>query len=258
MQLFAIDKQGQLVAAGQAESQADYRCIECDGIIRRRSGPHRQPHFFHLRESHSCFLSGKGMAHLQIQCRLWQLLPKGECQLEHRFSAIGRIADVAWLPQRLIFEVQCSPISPEEIAARNRDYASVGFQVVWILHDSQYNKRRVSAAEQLLSDRIHYFSNMNAEGQGEIYDQFDLKKEGRRIIKMGKLNVNLSEPKERSDSYLRPAWPLHFAGDLLDQANETYLQEALAIQRSLHPPFYRRLMRPFKLILQILLERACR
>jgi competence protein CoiA len=263
MQLFALNQESQLIGARHADRRADYRCLECGGAMRRRAGPHRQPHFFHMRESASCFLSGKGMVHLQIQCHLWQLLPKGECELEKRFESIGRIADVAWLPKKLIFEVQCAPIHPTEVAARQRDYASLGFHLVWILHDTLYNQRRVSGAELYLDKELHYFSNIDAEGVGEIYDQFDIKKRQRRILRMGRLPVDLSQPKERAVTQLRPTWPLHFAGDLLDISDDSaYAKEAYLHLKRLQPTFYKRLLeilgRPYRLLFQMLLESTCK
>jgi competence protein CoiA len=249
MQLFALDIFGHPISAREATGHIDYRCLECDSTVRKRSGPHRQPHFFHLRESPSCFLSGKGMVHLQIQWRLFELFPRGECELEYRFPSLGRIADVVWLPQRLIFEVQCSSISREELAARNRDYASLGFQVVWILHDSRYNQRLLSSAEQELKEKVHYFSNIDQEGNGLIYDQFDVKKRNRRTVKLGKLPIDLSCPKTS------PQRPLYFAGDLHDLKKDSpYILEAKKFQT----PFWKILLRPYQILLQIVLEWACK
>ena len=267
MQLFALDSQDQLTSALKADKSQDYFCFECQGIVRRRGGPHRQPHFFHLGQTAHCHLSGKGMAHLQIQCRLAELL--GESVLEQRFPSIGRIADVAWISEGLIFEVQCSPISAEEIAARNSAYATLGFQVVWILHDRQFNQRKVSSAESFLADSIHYFSNMNANGQGIIYDQFDIKKRGRRLKKLPPLPVDLSQPMKHESREIRTKWPLYFSGDLIDlhrRGSSRYLDEMKFLQsvpkitlgRRCLGLFEKWVSRPYRLLFQMLLERSCR
>jgi competence protein CoiA len=259
MQLFALDEQGQLLSASGANRGVDYLCLECQGVVRRRSGPHRQPHFYHLAPVTACHLSGKGMAHLQIQCYLSQLLPLGEAFVEHRFPQIGRIADVAWVSRGLIFEIQCSPISSEEIAARNRDYGSLGYQVIWILHDSQFNRRRLSAAEMELEGGIHYFSNMDAEGRGIIYDQFDVKQEGRRVKKLTPLPVDLSQPKSISKPVLRATWPLHFAGDLIDMSDSSaYYQQMMTLRVHFYEKWFTKLYSIYREIFQMLLEWACR
>ncbi|MCE5316355.1 MAG: hypothetical protein LLG04_03200 [Parachlamydia sp.] len=255
MQLFALDQDNHPVAARHASKKRDYICLECQAAVRCRSGPHRQAHFFHLKPSATCKLSGKGIEHLQVQCRLRQLLPEGECFLEHRFPELGRIADVAWLPRRLIFEIQCSPISSEEIAARNRDYASLGFQVIWILHDKRYNQRRVSEAEQGLKDQMHYYTNIDAEDKGQIYDQYETCTGSFRLKRSLPVAVDLSQPKENRERLFRPNWPLHFAGDLVDRQFRPSLQkETLSLAGSL----FKWLLGWYDQFLQTLLERSCK
>ena len=53
--------------------------------------------------------------HRFIQEKLQALLPPGEAQIEYSFPLIGRIADIAWIQKKVIIEVQCSPISLEEV-----------------------------------------------------------------------------------------------------------------------------------------------
>lgn len=244
MQLFALDQESHPVAARNANKKREYICLECQAAVRCRSGPHRQAHFYHIKPSSTCKLSGKGLEHCQIQCRLRQLLPEGECFLEHRFPELGRIADVAWLPRRLIFEIQCSPISADEIAARNRDYASIGYQVVWILHDNRYNKRRVTEAEQALKDHIHYFTNIDAMDKGLFYDQHERIKGSFRFYKSLPFPVDLSQPKEK---------PLHFAGDLIDRQFLPFETKSLNAVSS-----FKRLLGWYDKLLQTLLERSCK
>lgn len=253
MQLFALDQDSQAVLARNASKKRDYICLECQAAVRCRSGPHRQAHFYHLKPTVSCKLSGKGMAHLQAQCRIRHLLPEGECFLEHRFPELGRIADVAWPARRLIFEIQCSPINAEEIAARNSSYESIGYQVVWILHDERYNQRRVSEAELALYNHVHYFTNIDNEDRGIFYDQHERIAGNFRLYKSFPFAVDLSQPKENAIQKFRPAWPLHFAGDLIDRqfippankrATAKALWESLAVW--------------YEKMLQTLLERSCR
>ena len=140
-----------------------------------------------------CRQNGKSLAHLQAQRRLEELLGADQCRLEVKFGPINRIADVVWEPKKIIFEVQCSPISAEEVNARNRDYKGMGYEVIWLLHDSQFNRQRVSAAEMSLRHSCHYFTNMNAEGAGYFYDQFDVVVDGLRRAKFSPLQVDLSK-----------------------------------------------------------------
>lgn len=196
MQLYALDEKECLVFAPHATKHRDYFCLECKSIVRRRGGDYRQVHYYHL-SSVSCHLSGKSMTHLQVQSHIVDLLPQGEAQMEYRFPAISRIADVVWLPQKLVFEIQCSAITAEEVQARNADYSAQGFHVIWILHDNRYNQRRLTAAEKYLeSDETlpHYFTNIDQEGQGFIYDQFSLVGKGMRHVKLSPLPVKVAFP----------------------------------------------------------------
>lgn len=194
MQLFALDSEKKLVFAEHAAKQQNYFCVECETIVRVRSGPHRQTHYYHLAPSPDCRQNGKSMAHLQTQLFLFDLFPENDVQLEMRFPEINRIADVVWLPHKLIFEVQCSPITAAEVLERNRDYKSLGYTVVWLFHDSRFNQWRMSAAEQAVRNAPHYFTNINAEGEGFIYDQFDVEHQGIRKHKSHKLCVGIHEP----------------------------------------------------------------
>lgn len=243
MQLYALDEQKRIIAATKAERQADYFCLECGATIRLRSGPHRQAHFFHLFSVEQCRQNGKSLAHLQAQRRLEQLLGPDQCRLEQRFSPINRIADVVWEPMRIVFEVQCSGISAEEVQQRNRDYQRMGYRVVWLLHDNQFNRYKVSAAEMSLRHSPHYFTNINAEGEGDIYDQFDIVTNGLRSHRLPKLRVDLAAPvrfendttpKLRLVEKRLECFPGFFAGDLADlclhNSDSAYLAQALPLE----------------------------
>jgi competence protein CoiA len=279
MQLYALDKNHQLVSAHHAQRQTDCQCLECQQIVRLRGGPQRQRHFYHLEPTPFCRHHQKGAVHLQLQSYFLQRLPSGDCQLEYSFPTIRRIADVAWLSEKIIFEIQCSPIRAEEVLARNRDYQQLGWKVVWILHDQRYNQVRLSAAERALRSSPHFFSNMNSLGEGIIYDQFDVCKNGIRHKRLPPLPIDI---KEICSSPFPPSplvvinqrieqWSLSFAGDLiqlsLQSSSSDYLTQALEIERSLQilsQPFaWHHFLRkfiatPYQLFFRFLLERMCR
>ncbi len=286
MQLYALNKDNRLVFAGHAQKHHDYACVECQRRIRLRGGLHCQKHFYHIEPNRHCQLSGKGMIHLQIQFYIWHQLPPHECQLEYRFREINRIADVVWIPHHLVFEIQCSPISAEEIERRNRDYQQLGWTVVWILHDQRYNQWRVTAAEHQLRSSLCYFTNLDKQGKGEIYDQFDFFYKGKRQHQLTALPIDLScfrrltsfESKVRSEKiqHLNNRfcyWSLSFRGDLMDLSlraeQPEYFQAAQEIEDSYQRRssdglswfkwiIYRGVVRPYRLLFQMLLEKVCR
>jgi competence protein CoiA len=277
MQFYALNHKGQIINAKQAQKHCDYICTECGTLLRIRSGEHRQTHFYHLESIRTCSLRKKGMVHLQLQNYLFNLLPVNDCHLEHRFSEIKRIADVVWISKKIVFEIQCSPISSLEISQRNLDYKSLGWSVVWILHDKRFNKEVLSTAERGLHDTLYYFSNMNAFGEGVIYDQFEIVEKNRRIRRLGALKVNLDDIKyliepinKNTLSLCRQkhlTWPFYFGGDLLDVKDLDYLQAAIRIEKEhqrmavkqlLVGWMHRIIIRPYRVLFRYFLEKACR
>lgn len=291
MQLYALDKNLIPIFAEKAGRQVNYTCAECHSTVRLRGGVHRQKHFYHLEPKRKCRLNGKGMIHLQSQLYLLNVLTEDEAQLEVRFTEINRIADVVWKSEKIVFEIQYSSISAEEVLKRNRDYASLGWQVVWILHDHRYNAHRLTAAEVALRSHPYYFTNMNAEGIGIIYDQFDLFHKGKRVSKLGKLPIDIRKKQAVTADHLErglclvkqrvQSWPLYFQGDLIqialslkDLKLSQYMKEALqkeaqhqkmnlsTVDNSLIDwvkwSWVVIVQRPYSLMIQILLERMCR
>lgn len=289
MQLYAYDREKKLIFVTNAIKQMDYYCLECEGPLRRRGGFHRKEHFYHLDALRECRQNGKTLEHLNVQLFFLQVLPEGECNLEKRFPEISRIADVVWEAKKLIFEIQCSPITSIEVYERNRDYKSMGYEVVWILHDKRFNQLRLTGAEHFLHALPHYFTNMTDEGAGEIYDQFSMIDKGLRLNRMKPLPVDVREPKFveqefRSGKNVRlqlvrnrlVKCGLYFSCDLVDRyikqedAEDSYINEAEKFEMEsvgrkrgtffeiLKVLFFQYFVKPYQLLLQFFLERACK
>lgn len=105
--------------------------------------------------------------HLKLQKELHRRLSGSE--IEKAFPEKGRIADLFW--RDIVFEIQCSPITLEEVQKRIADYRALGYQVVWLLDDRRYNQRRYTHAELFLRTKsCCYF--FRAVGSGWVlYDQ---------------------------------------------------------------------------------------
>jgi competence protein CoiA len=283
MQICALDDSDQIIFAHNATKQQNYICCECKGRVRLRGGAQMRTHFYHLSHNDDCRQSAKSMEHLQVQWRIQELLGKSECQLEVPFKEIKRIADVVFEQEKLVFEVQCSPIKAEEVQQRNIDYRSAGYQVIWILHDNRFNKFRISAAEMFLRSSPYYFSNINADGQGSLYDQFDIFHKGRRLFRLTPFEIDITKNKSPSLQKEYPLflqqrqkqWDTHFANDLLDcnepntlqqilEHEKTYQEsyfpkkEKLSAKQLLKGIFRKLILRPYLIIFRIYLEKACR
>lgn len=273
MQLYALDGTEGPILATNAERQKSYRCPECAGVLRVRGGSHRQAHFYHLRVPPNCSQHKKGLPHIYTQLLAHQLLPPGECILEKSFPEIGRIADVAWEKKKIIFEIQCSPISLTEVQERCRDYESLGFRVIWVLHEKRFNKRKRGSVEAFLRNCPCYFTNMNEAGKGIIYDCFEICRGARRVYQGMPLKVDIASPVDLPASSITEDFPqairqrraLYFEGDLVDRILKSpeesiFLQQLKEQERRLtlfsRPTFslLSFLKRGYQTLFQILLE----
>ncbi len=234
MQLFALDG-GKPVFASQALPHRRYQCPECSLPVFLRKGPHRQPHYYHRDLSSYCRQNQKTLEHLHVQQALLQQLPQGEAFLEHAFPSIHRIADVAWLSQGIVFEIQCSPISALEVAKRTADYQSLGLKIVWILHDKRFNKKKLSQAEQHLRHQTCYYTNYSKKGEGIFYDQFEVCQGAHRPFKGPPLPLSFqlpitSLPQLPVLQSHTATWQVHFRGDLLDQLHRIPPQDKIHLE----------------------------
>lgn len=249
-----------LISAAQAQRRHDYFCPECHAVVRLRAGEQRLKHFYHLAKSTHCRQQNKSLEHIHTQSLIQASIGPERCALEVAFPAISRIADAVWEEEKLIFEVQCSPMTAHEARARIADYARVGYQVVFILHDKRFNQHRLSALEAALQNRPCYFSNISADGTGILYDQFAVLKYGCRSKRLAKLPIAINRPLRFADvgqmgemggvgdavyalfhkrlhaCTAEKKHLLYFEGDLFDLAGQTphcsYIEKALHIQQS--------------------------
>ncbi len=226
MQLFALDGKN-LIYVEEAQKNAIYRCIECKAAVKARKGPCRHKHFYHLKAQFNCRSAQKTENHIFIQLLLKNNLP-GCVALERHFPIINRIADVVWEDRKIIFEVQCSPISEKEAILRSKDYAAQGYQLVWILHDRLFGKKKPSAAERFLRLSPCYYTNIAPGAGGIFYDRLEVIDDGWRKIFSRKLAINITSPFRMVSAFTRKALPqqlnhrlkhhqIYFKGDALSR-----------------------------------------
>lgn len=208
-----------------------YRCIDCEKPVRLRRFRSRESHFYHIDPSPSCKLYSKSEDHLVAQLHIQRLLPPGETRLEHPFPGPLRVADLLWEPKKLAFEIQCSNLTCKEAEQRIADYALHGYEVVWILDDRLFNRRRLLGVEPLLRRYPCYYAKLRSStGVPQFYDQFEVFFERKRIKKGWPLKANMQKPcyltqgPLKSNSFPSQIEPrtthskLYFYGDLIHQA----------------------------------------
>ena len=247
MQLYALDNSSLVLAANAARDRA-YFCPECRGVVRIRGGGRRQTHFYHTRRPASCRQHGKSLAHLQIQLHLKSQIPTLE--LEKKLE--NRIADAHWPEEKIVFEIQCSPISLETAKARCLDYFQQGLTPVWVLHDRRYNRFRLSEAEEYLRKSTTTFFTDGTT----FYDQFDVSVNLRRVYRGDKIGVDLSQPQKKPcEPLLDRRWPLSFRGDLSDHVQEQSLEHLKKLVKRCQKRHRKRFWKPlYRFLLYRLLE----
>jgi competence CoiA-like predicted nuclease len=177
MQLYALDSSGRRIFAAVATPSKDYVCQECRQAVRARKSKLGRFHFFHLFRSQRCRGSKKSLSHIAVQNYVQKAIGEDRCQQEVSFPKIGRIADLVWEEKKLVIEIQCSPITRQEVEKRSQDYASLGFSVIWILSDKTFNQPNISPAEKFLEKQTHYFVWVDEDVVHSIYDQYARRKE---------------------------------------------------------------------------------
>lgn len=238
MPLYALHL-GNTIHADDAESSGSYNCLECQGPLQVRGGRKRR-HFYHIKRSPSCRLYSKSEDHLILQYQIQSLFPEGQIVLERPFLSIGRVADASWDRYKVVFEIQCSPILLTTVQSRTRDYASLGYSVVWLLDDRLFNRRSASPAEIFLRGQNCYFVHYQKMNLSNFYDQLEILQGPKRVKKGVKLPIDLTRPRQTPKTPFKNPLPdqilhrllthrLFFTGDLTYQALLSTRQRPLAI-----------------------------
>jgi competence CoiA-like predicted nuclease len=86
----------------------------------------------------SPFRLAKSPLHRKIQIFLQKSYGGDDLYLEKKFPSLRRTADIVLMGQKKIIEVQTSLIGIKEMMERERDYRSLGFEVIWLLYDKVF------------------------------------------------------------------------------------------------------------------------
>lgn len=267
MALYALDGD-RLVYAAEAEEKKIYRCRGCSSPVRVRRGPFRVPHYFHQTRAPTCRLYSKSEDHLLAQLAIQALLPPGEGVIEHPLLDIHRISDLFWAPHRISFEIQCSLLTVAEVEKRERDYSTAGYQVVWILDDRLYNRRRLRPAEARMRSSPSYYATLRRQTAPVFYDQFEIFSQNQRLAKGHRLRVHLNRPRfldvpqwnvEDLPTQLHAkANTLYFEGDLVHKALLAQSIQPLAFSmqnlKALETKFEEQIKAPPSLLRRIVLK----
>lgn len=180
---------------------------------------------------------GKSTEHFLIQQQICQLLPSQQIHLEWSFPAIKRRADVFWAKENIVFEIQCSPLTFEDIQQRSADYKRLALQVVWLFDKRLFGAPRPSELMRNLGKYPHYFFDERG-----FFDRLVLFGCRKAFFLEHDLKISLEKPqpmyskKTRSLTLAsRTQRSLYFAGDFFDlyQNNPERLHQLLHKEKQL-------------------------
>lgn len=163
--LFALDKDKKKVHIDSTVRSEDYYCPCCGSKMVLRMGDIRIHHFTHPSDSVCRDTWHYDMTewHYEWQNRFpkeYQEIVKTKDGQKHR-------ADVLIESEKVVFEFQHSPLSPDEFEDRNSFYNSLGYKVIWIFDvEEQYQN------EQLENYRSDLWSWKRPK---RTFDYFDCK-----------------------------------------------------------------------------------
>ncbi len=146
--------------------------------------------------------------------------------------------------------------------------------MIWILHDKQFNRFRLSPIENFLNLHPHYYTNLDLEGKGMIYDQYAHDENFFRKQKLPPLPIDPTSPirpltaKQFAHHLIKrrkKEWKIAFAGDIYDKCEGPTLQKSIRIldarflqkTKKRKRPLFLRLLHPYRLLFQLLLEKNC-
>ncbi|WP_214776655.1 competence protein CoiA family protein [Exiguobacterium sp. s22] len=132
---FAIDREGNHVDSFtinrvRAEQLAPFRCPTCQEMLIVKQGAKRRLHFAHI---HTCGRA-ESVPHHQDKWAVCQWLQGRGYPVEQEVTIGDRRADVITTidGKTTVFEIQASPLRPEEYSERTIDYRRAGLDVIWL------------------------------------------------------------------------------------------------------------------------------
>jgi competence protein CoiA len=227
--LYAFEED-ELIHASFAKPETVYRCPDCFGPLKKRTGKIKLPHFYHIKTARACRLYSKTEYHLLAQIQLQKKFPEGTLELEKPFAEINRVADVCFEKEKLVFEIQCSPLTEKEAEMRIQDYRSIGYETVWLLDDRRYNKWSVRPAEEFLRQHNAYYISIREGLASKTYDQFEILSEGQRVKRSKQMEIDLKKIYRKT---IR-AWSEELYPKQIIQLNTTLYFQGDRLYRAMH------------------------
>lgn len=158
--LSAYDEKGRLqcLVDRQIPTGKRFTCPVCQQEVLLRQGRRYRPHFAHKQLKDCVFYQENESAeHLNLKAVLYRALSQTEkVAVELVLLDLQQIADVM-VNDKLILEVQCSPLPVSRLAERTIAYRQAGYQVLWLLGQKLWLKDRLTTLQR---DFLYFSKNM--------------------------------------------------------------------------------------------------
>lgn len=151
----AIDKTRKRIIADNADRTVDYFCPVChESVILKRG------HIVSAHYAHKTSVCKDDWHHDMSE---WHLSMQERFPEEQREIVVknnGEIHRADILSENMVIEFQHSPISPDELLARNRFYTLAGYKIAWVFDlQDEYNSGNIELVKECLDSQKFEWSN---------------------------------------------------------------------------------------------------
>lgn len=136
-------------------TKREFWCLSCQERVILKSGPIKVRHFAHHKQT-NCLLNyeRESREHLELKAKLFSsLVLYQSVYVEKALQELGQVADLL-VNERLILEVQCSPLSISKLFKRSDAYYKAGYHVIWLLGEKLWVRDKLKP----LHHHFLYFS----------------------------------------------------------------------------------------------------
>jgi competence CoiA-like predicted nuclease len=112
--------------------------------------------------------------HKKLQIFLKNEFTDTVVELEKPFSSICRIADVVFIKEKVVVEIQTSLLRISEMLERQEDYKKIGFSVIWLLHNEVFLNKNRPLVTRFFYNKVAFGFSLGPKNRFIFYD-LDLK-----------------------------------------------------------------------------------
>ncbi|WP_173916937.1 competence protein CoiA [Halobacillus sp. Marseille-Q1614] len=155
----------------QMKKEASFYCPDCREALLLRSGPLTTPHFAHFPSS-LCTRKRGGESEVHEKGKLllydWLYHQGYRVEMEPYLSDISQRPDLMLTigEKRIVLELQCSTISPEEVKKRSEGYHTMNIFPLWLLGGRQFFR---SGRSLLKTNSFHRVLHYHFHNQYFLY-----------------------------------------------------------------------------------------